>query len=494
MSAYERLSVLDRFFLDTEGDCTHMHIAAVMMFDARPLRNASGGIRVDEVRQYIESRIHLIPRYRQKLMVTPITRHPYWVDDKDMNLDYHVRHTSLPKPGSVRQLKRLAARVMSQKLDRGKPLWEIWIVEGLADDRFAIIAKTHHCLIDGLGGVDLMTVLFDRSFNRNPLEVHPWSPPPPPMPSALLKDEFFHGLSLPGEAARASLRYLANPAKACADAGNGVSMLAEIAGIGLRRASDTPLNRAIGPHRRFDWATVDLGILKAIKNELGGSINDVILATVAGAVGRFLELRGVSSIQQSRMDFRVFSPVSVESPNSAAGSSQVTGIVCPLPIASRDGRERLDLVRQSTEHIQSIQDAVSADTISNAEGWMVPNLLSLGARVAMRSRAYNLVVTNVPGPQHPLDLLGAKLLEPYPLAPLFVRQTLGIGLFSYAGKLCWGINADWDQIPDLHDFVRNLRLSLQELISAAKIEVDPCDVDNTGLIVDDEVKAPRPFA
>jgi WS/DGAT/MGAT family acyltransferase len=468
VAKYERLGVLDRFFLDMEGHDTHMHIAATMLFDAGPLRTEHGGIDIRKIRAYIESRLHLIPRYRQRLAFVPIERHPVWIDDDRMNIRYHVRHASLPRPGDIRQLKRLAGRIMSQQLDRGKPLWEMWVVEGLEDDRFALITKTHHCMIDGVSGVDLMTVLLGMSPDAVIEEAPTWSPDRAPTSLELARDEILRRSVLPFTLVGEGLRILADPRAAWEHASEIVSALTQVASMGLRSSADTPLNRPVGAYRRFDWTTFDLDRVKVIKNELGGTVNDVVLATVAGAIGKFLELRGVSLLDQQHMRFRAFCPVSVRSDSDRGRlGNQVSGMIVELPIAERDPGVRLAMVSERTGELKEVNQALGAEILTAVSDWTTPTLLGLGARVAVRARAYNTIVTNVPGPQLPLYLLGARMVEAFPLVPLFINQALGIALFSYYGKLCFGINADWDLLPDLHRLLESLNESFEELAAAA---------------------------
>lgn len=468
MPRYERLSVLDRFFLDMEGQSTHMHIAAAMLFDAGPLRTEHGGIDIRLIRKYIASRLHLIPRYRQRLSFIPIERHPVWVDDDRMNLRYHVRHASLPRPGSLRQLKRLVGRIMSQQLDRGKPLWEMWVVEGLEDDGFALITKTHHCMVDGISGVDLMTVLLGTSPATAVSEAPTWAPQRPPSGFELVRDELLRRSTLPLTVFSEAARVLTDPKGTCEQAADVLSAIAQTASIGFRGSSDTPLNRPVGPYRRFDWTTFDLAKVKLVKNALGGTVNDVVLATVAGAVGKFLELRGVSRLDQAGIKFRVFCPVSIR-PASDRGrlGNQVSGMIAELPIAERDAGVRLATVTERMRELKQMNQALGAEMLTAVSEWTLPTLLGLGARLAVRARAYNTIVTNVPGPQLPLYLLGSRLRQAYPVVPLFTNQALGIALFSYDGMLCFGVNADWDLLPDLHHFIEALDQSFEELVATA---------------------------
>jgi len=465
---YERLTALDRFFLDVEKKATHMHVAGAMLLEAGPLKKADGGIDIKRIRDYIASRLHLIPRYRQRLSYVPIENHPVWVDDERMNLRYHVRHSGLPRPGDLEQLKILTGRIVSQKLDRSRPLWEFWIVEGLEEDRFAIISKTHHCMIDGISGVDLMTVLLNISPEDAFEDTPTWNPQPRPSALEMLGDALWRRALTPFSVLGMAGKMATNPRAVCRTLSESVTALAQTAELGFRGGSDTPLNRQIGAFRRFDWVTFDLTDVKQVKNALGGTVNDGVLATVCGAVHRFLEKRGVTERQQERMNFRVFCPVSVR-PESDRGrlGNQVSGMLVDLPIGERDARRRLLRIAETTALLKEQNQALGAEVLTAVSDWTLPTLLSLGARLAARARAYNLIVTNVPGPQIPLYLLGARVVEAFPLVPLFGNQALGIALFSYAGKLCWGFNADWDLMPDLRDFVRGVQESFDDLRAAA---------------------------
>ena len=468
MSIYQRLSAQDRSFLDLEGDETHMHVAGAFLFEKGGLSTPAGGVDIDRIRDYVASRLHRIPRYRQRVAWIPLENHPVWVDDDRFNIHYHVRHTALPAPGDDRQLKRFCGRVLSQQLDRGKPLWEIWVVEGLEHDRFALVTKTHHCMVDGLSGVDLLAVLLSPTPEKEYDPAARWYPNPAPGAGELLRDALLRRLGMPLATARAALHALRDPTAALAQARDLLGGLGQSIASGLVPAADTPLNRPIGPHRRFDWVAFDIDEVKRTKQRLGGTVNDVVLATVSGAVSRFLAQRGIPRARQRELDFRAFCPVSVRADHErGALGNRVSSIIASLPIAEADPRERLARVRKITGDLKQSKHALGGEVLSSVSEWTAPTLAALAARLAFRNRLSNLVVTNVPGPQIPLYLLGARMLESYPMVPLFERQALGVALFSYAGGLYWGFNADWDQLPDLHDFVVAIDHSFRELCEAA---------------------------
>ncbi len=466
---YDRLSPLDASFLALESRTTHMHVGAVTIFEAGPL-SEDGGVDFAKVRSHIASRLHLIPRYRQRLAWVPLEQHPVWVDDEHFNLDYHVRHIALPHPGSEEQLKQLAGRIMSQQLDRAKPLWEITVVEGLTDGGFALISKTHHCMLDGVAGVDLMAVLLAPAPTDEIEPPPPWEPRPAPNGTELLVKE----------ASRRISRVLASATHIREIPGDIGSVVGDVAhrlrAVGasltsgwLVPADASPLNGQVGPNRRFDWLRSELSEVKTIKNLLGGTVNDVVLATVAGGVRRFLlEHRGVSEEALAGMEFRVMAPVSVRS-SSGGGTlgNQVAMWLVPLPVGEADPVRRMEIIQAETERLKATDQALGAATIVRMSAGAPLTLVSLGARLAANARPFNMTVTNVPGPQFPLYLLGSRLEATYPLVPLWEGHGVGIALFSYAGGLFWGLNGDYDLMPDLTEFAATLGLALGELHDAA---------------------------
>jgi len=468
MANYERLSPLDRTFLDLEYPETHMHVAAVAVFDAGPLRTRDGGIDIEKIRKYVASRLHLIPRYRQRIARIPLENHPVWVDDDRFNLEYHVRHTALPRPGGDEQLKLLTGRIVSQQLDRGKSLWELWIVEGLDGDRFAMISKTHHCMIDGVAAVDLASLLLSPSPDATIPDPQPWQPHSAPSRRELVMEEARRRLAAPLEFGKAVLNAVQSPVEAAESVSEQISAVTETLGAGLFPASESPFNLPIGPHRRFECTAFELADVKRVKNALGGTVNDVVLATVAGAVGSFLGSRGFSPEQIAQLDFRALVPVSLRA-SSERGTlgNRIASWAARLPIAQTDPRRRMEAVRAVTADLKQSRQAMGAEVLARVSDWTVPTLLSLAMRLAARARAFNLTVTNVPGPQLPLYMIGSRMLAAYPLGPLFLDQALNIALLSYDGRLHWGLNGDWDVLPDLRDLVTAIHASFDELLQAA---------------------------
>jgi WS/DGAT/MGAT family acyltransferase len=448
MAGYERLSALDASFLEIEDESSHMHVAATLVFDARPLHAPHGGLDMERIRAYVASRLALIPRYRQRLAYVPVERHPVWIDDARFNLFYHVRHTALPRPGEERQLKRLCGRIMSQKLDVTKPLWEIWVVEGLEQDRFALIAKAHHAMVDGISGMDLLTVILSPEPATSFTPAAPWRPRPAPTPAQLIVGELWRRTTGALMLGRATARAVLAPRRAFASVADAVAGLAEALGAGGVPASATPLNEPIGPHRRFDWLHLPLADVKAVKSALGGTVNDVVLAAVVGAARRFLAERGVPL---DGLDFRAMVPVSVRGSGERGQlGNRVANFVARLPIDVPDPGARYRRIVDVTRSHKDSRAVLGTEFIETLSDWTATAVMSQIMRLGVQRRAYNLVVTNVPGPPVPLFLLEAPLQAAYPMVPLFRNQAVGVALFSYAGGLFWGFNADWDAVPDLH--------------------------------------------
>jgi len=466
MAHYERLSALDASFLGIEDESCHMHVGAVLIFDATPLRRPDGGIDIERIRTAIHARLHLVPRFRQRLAYVPYERIPIWMDDDRFRLAYHVRHTALPHPGDERVLKRLVGRIMSQALDRKRPLWEMWVVEGLEGDRCALISKTHHCMIDGISGADVMSVILSPIPEEDPGIPEPWKPRPKPSDARLMVDELLRRAAQPPAAMRAVYETLRDPQTKLRDLTDAAAGVVEAFAPAFSPVSRTPLNVEVGPHRRFDWTDMRVADLKAVKHVLGGTLNDVVLATVSGALRRFF---GQRNLDPGDLEIRAMVPVSVRSHDERGQlGNRVTQLVAPLPVNIADPVERLHAVHRTTAGLKESRQALGGEVMTAISEWTVPNVLVQAVRLASRARPYNLIITNVPGPQIPLYLLGALMRTAYPVVPLFANLALVVGLFSYNGGLYWGLNADWEQIPDLHEFIVALEASFKELQQAAQ--------------------------
>jgi diacylglycerol O-acyltransferase len=442
-----------------------MHVAGVMLFEGPPPP-------YDELLEVFERRLPLVPRYRQRLAFVPLGQgRPKWVDDPHLNLRYHVRSTALPSPGSEEQLQDLAGRVFSQQLDRDKPLWEVWLVEGLEGDRFAMLSKTHHALVDGISGVDIMSVLFDTS-EEPAAPTAPgdrWLPRPLPSRAQLLAEALLERATIPTEIARSVRAVFRGPrriAEAARDAAVGVGAMAW---AGLNPAPSTPYNRPIGPHRRFTWVRASLRDVKGIKDSLGGTVNDVVLATVAGALGRHLRRRGRNT---DGLELKAMVPVSVRQDiERGALGNRVAAMMAPLPVWCQEPVARLDIVREELKELKSGGQAVGAQVLTDLSGFAPSTIMDQASRLMSRQRFFNLVVTNVPGPQFPLYLLGRRMLDPFPMVPLAKNQALGVALLSYDGAINFGIVGDFDLLWDLDEFGTDLEESLEELATAAGVEL-----------------------
>ncbi|MCP5067479.1 MAG: wax ester/triacylglycerol synthase family O-acyltransferase [bacterium] len=467
--SYTRLSAQDATFLDLESTSHHQHIAATLVFESGPLRTREGGVDIQRIRDYVESRLHLLPRYRQRLARIPVENHPVWVDDPHFNLGYHVRHTALPLPGDASQLKEISGRVLSQQLDRERPLWEIWVVEGLdGGERFALVQKVHHCMIDGISGVDLMAILMSPDAEVLCPPAPPWKPRPIPSGIEMLTGDLARRFSEAAEAVRSAPEVLRDPLGLVGRIREGAQAVSETLGAGLHNASETPINQPLGPHRKFEWHQMDLARVKRVKQSLGGTVNDVVLATVAGALRRFLTLR---RLDLNRLEIRANVPVSLRSTDERGTLGNRIALLMPeLPVDEADPVTRLDRVHATMAELKHSRLAMGAEVLAAVSDWTSATLLSLAVRGAARGRPYNLVVTNVPGPQLPLYLLGARVEACYPVVNLLPNQGLGVALFSYAGTLFWGFTADLDQLPDLGSFVDAIDQAFLELEEAAEAE------------------------
>ena len=466
---HDRLSALDTSFLHLERDGAHMHVASVLVF-------AGEAPTHEEFMAGVEARLHLVPRYRQRLAYVPLAQgRPVWVDDPHFNIAYHVRHSALPVPGGERELRNLAGRLFAQPLDRHKPLWDMVLVERIQDEdgerRFAIISKTHHSLVDGVSGVDIMSVLFDLTPDA-PAPEPPdaaWVPRPTPTAPELLAEALLERATVPREAARGLRALTRAPREVAGRAVEGLSGLGALAfASAASPAPPTPLNVEIGPHRRYTWVDADVPTFKAIKTALGGTLNDVVLASVALALGRFLRERGEDT---EDLVLKAMIPVSVRADaQRGALGNQVATMWAPLPVGIDDPAAVLAIVHAAMQGLKESGQAVGAATLTTLADFAPPTIMTQAARLQSRQRYFNVVVTNVPGPQLPLYMQGRRLERFYPVVPLARRQALGIAIMSYDGKLGYGLLADYDAMPDLGSLAGHLDDAIDDLASAAGVE------------------------
>jgi WS/DGAT/MGAT family acyltransferase len=458
----DRLTAIDASFLAQEHASSHMHVGALAVFEGP-------APAYEDLLDHIRSRLHLVPRYRQKLAFPPIEMGmPLWIDDPSFNLEYHIRHTALPDPGSEEQLMLLTARIFSQRLDRSKPLWELWLVEGLAGSRFALISKTHHSMVDGVSGVDLATVLFDLSPVPQPVEHEgdAWVPHSQPSGAELVaagvRGIVRSGFKLMGGA----IDSLRHPERTLGSAREAAEGIGEIVWAGLNPAPKSPLNTEIGPHRRFVGVRARLDDYKLVKNTFGGTVNDVVLTVVSGALRRFLDARGVRT---EGLELRALVPVSIRPRGAEAElGNQIAAMRGPLPVYIADPVARLRTVSQAMDGLKESKQAVGAEVLASVQNFAPPTVMAQASRLNFSTRLFNLIVTNVPGPQFPLYILGREMLDIFPVAFLPEQHALAIAIMSYNGGLNFGLLADFDALPDVGEIARGLEESLDELVQRAK--------------------------
>jgi WS/DGAT/MGAT family acyltransferase len=460
--ASDRLSGLDASFLHLEQGPAHMHVASTTVFE---------GPAPDYVAlcEHIDSRMHLVPRFRQKLRQVPFGQgRPKWVDDPRFNLRYHIRHTALPPPGSDDQLLTFAARVFSQRLDRSKPLWEMWLVDGLDGGRFAIVTKSHHAMIDGVSGVDITNVLFDAAAEPEAAPgAESWTPRPEPSDAQMLGEALVERATSPAEIVRGARALLRGPRRLARAAIDAAEAAGTFARAGLA-APSSPFNVDIGPYRRFATVQADLGQIKRIKNAAGGTVNDVVLAAVTGALGRYLRQHGQSTHE---LELRAMVPISVRTADQhGALGNRVSSYMAPLPVWCSDPAERLRVISETMGDLKQSKQAVGATLMTELADFAPPTIAAQAARLQSRQRFFNLVVTNVPGPQFPLYLLGRELRAIFPMVPLAKRQAVCFGIMSYNGQVNFGLTADYDAMRDLETLADDLRESLAELATLAPEE------------------------
>jgi WS/DGAT/MGAT family acyltransferase len=466
MASPDRLSALDSAFLHLESSGpSHMHVASVMVFRGR-------APSLDEFVQYVHGRIHLVPRYRQRLAFVPLDQgRPVWVDYPHFSTAHHIRQTALPQPADDAALKAFAGRVFSQRLDRYKPLWELWLVERLTRGRFAVIAKAHHALVDGVSGVDITTVLLDRDPDKAS-NGHggppPWVAKPPPSSARLLADALLERATLPSEMVRGARRAVRAPRRALGRVREDLTSLGVLTWAGLGSpAPPSPFNVDIGPHRRYASLDSDVETFRAIKDALGGTINDVVLTVVSLALGSYLRAEGTDT---TGLELRAMVPVSVRAQaEDGALGNRVAAMWAPLPVGIESPLDSHAHIKQAMKHVKMTGQAVGAQVLTNLAGFAPPTILSQAARLQARQRYFNLVVTNVPGPQFPLYLVGREMLAMYPVLPLARRQALGIAVLSYNGHLGFGLLGDYDRLPGIETIASEIKRSIAALAKAAGV-------------------------
>ncbi len=454
-----RMSAQDSSFLHIESAESPMHVGGVSIFAGPPPAP-------DEVLTMVASKLSMVPRYRQIVRFVPFgLSRPVWVDDPHFNLGYHVRRTALPDPGGEAELRALVGRVMSQNLDRAKPLWEMWFVEGLEKGRWALLSKVHHCMVDGVASTDLMTVLLDAEPAPRRSAPEPWTPEPQPSSARLLGDALVEQAASPVAAAERLVAAARAPLQLGALLGDTARGVAGFAGAAGRPAGSS-LNGSLGPHRRWAWARGRLSDVKRIREALGGTVNDVVLAAITGGFRDLLEGRGESTDRT----LRTLVPVSVRRPGERGSyNNRVSAMFAELPVRIEDPAERLRSITVQMAGLKESRQAVAGEVLTSLSGFAPPMLLALGARLATRlpQRSLNTGTTNVPGPQFPLYLTGREMLESFPYIPLFASVRVAVAIFSYNGAVSFGVSADYDSTPDVDVLATGIERGLSELGAAA---------------------------
>ena len=459
----ERLSPLDALFLHVEDGVNHMHIASCAIMEGPPPA-------YDDFVELVRSKLPRIPRYRQRVRFVPggLGR-PVWVDDPHFRLDYHVRHTALPPPGSVDDLRNLMGRLMSQELDRNRPLWETWLVEGLEDDTWALVSKVHHCMVDGISGTDLMAVVLDTEPDAEAVPIVEWTPQPEPTDAELLAQSLVETVSTPAELARWVRAMGRHPRRLAAEAGE---LLAGARSLGdrLRPNVELSIEGSIGPHRRWAWARTTLDEIKQVRSVLGGTVNDVVLTAITRGfrhllLGRGEELDGVV--------VRSLVPVSLRSRDDHSLNNQVSAMIAELPVGIEDPVARLNSIREQMQELKDSHQAVASTALNGLADLAPPVLLGLGLRTATAvlrrapQRSVNTVTTNVPGPQQPLYACGREMLEYFPFVPVSHGVRTGVAILSYNRKVSFGVTGDWDSMPDIEVLADGIEAGMAELLAVA---------------------------
>ena len=456
-SGVETMSALDASFLHVEDAVSHMHMGSVGIFEGPAPRQ-------DAVLAAVAGKLHLVPRYRQRVRFPPLAlARPIWVDDRHFNLDYHVRRTALPAPGGDAQLRHLVGRVMAQKLDRSKPLWEMWIAEGLGDGRWALVNKLHHCMADGVSGTDLLSVIFDVERRAQPAEAQPWAPAPEPSTARIVGSALADRAKTPYEGVRSLWATAREPGQAAGQAAEFARAVTSLRAL-LRPPAGTSLNGPIGPHRRWAWARGRLADIKAIRTARGGTVNDVVLAVVARGFRDLL--LGRSEPVEDRV-VRTMVPVSVRTPaDRGTYSNKVSVMFAELPVQVADPVERLATVRAQMQDLKASHQAVAGSTLTSLGGFAPAMLLALAGRVATGTpqHSVNTVTTNVPGPQHAIYLAGQRMLEYFPFVPLGGHVRIGVAVISYDGALNFGVTGDYETAPDTQVLCDGIEAGIKELL------------------------------
>jgi WS/DGAT/MGAT family acyltransferase len=469
MQGAQKLTPLDASFLHLETPRTHMHIGGVAIFEPSPL--GTGRALYDGLATAIAPRLDLMPRYRQKLAFVPLSLDtPVWVDDPDFDMSNHLLRAALPKPGGDRELRDLIGRVFSRQLDRRRPLWEIYIVEALRDGRWALLTKSHHAMVDGISNLELATLLLDvdPEPGRQPFGVSRWEARESPTGMGLFINSLRERVTRPVRMLNAARAVAGQPgrlANALRDTASGLASMAEHMGT-----AKSTINGKTGPTRSYAYSRFPLGDFRTIKGAFGGTINDIVLAVVASGLRHFLIARGVDPDDEQEA-LQALCPVSIrDTSERTALGNRLAMLLVRLPIGEVDPERRIAEVRRTVDALKARKQAVGADFLLNLAGFAPSTLHAMVARASLRQIAFNLIVTNVPGPQFPLYCQGAKLVEVFPIAFLYDGQELAIAIFSYLGQLNFGYLVDAQGVPDIDVFAQCVEEGMRELVEAARAD------------------------
>jgi diacylglycerol O-acyltransferase / wax synthase len=463
----DRMNPLDAEFLYLEDGTTHMHIASCAVFEGPTPAYA-------DLVALFASKLPLVPRYRQRVRFVPMDLgRPVWVDDPHFNLEYHLRHSALPPPGDEAALCRLMGRLMSQELDRNRPLWEAWVVEGLAGGQWAVVSKVHHSMVDGVAGVDLISVVLDHERVAAAPVADDWEPGPDPSGTRLAVDAVVNLVSSPGELLQAAWRTVRAPRRAL-ERGWAIASGLRWYGSALRPTPRTSLDGTIGPHRRWTFAGASLGDVRTIRHALGGTVNDVVLAAVTSGFRDLIVARGEDP---DHVALRTLVPVSMRD-QTAHGvyDNRVSAIFLDLPVHLEDPLERLAAVHEQMDRLKQSHEAEAGEALTHLADAVPPALTAQATRLVSRlvtrvpQRTMNTVTTNVPGPQFPLYAAGREMLEYLPFVPLGPGVRIGVAILSYNGQLRFGITGDYDTAPDIDILADGIDAAVTTLLRLARAD------------------------
>jgi diacylglycerol O-acyltransferase / wax synthase len=468
----ERMTALDTWFLHVEDDVNHMHIGSIGVFEGPPPR-------WEELRDAIDAKLDLIPRYRQRYRdVARGLARPVWIDDPHFELDYHVRHTALPRPGDDDQLRRLVGRIMGQQLDRRRPLWETWFVEGLEGERWAMISKVHHCIVDGIAGTDLLATVLDDDPDAvvvhaprpgagdRPAEDGTGDDPARPLVGAVAHA----ATAVPRRVGQALAAPLRDPVGTVGAAAAAVKGVGELSGI-VRRMPPSSLTGPIGPHRRFATAEASLDDAKAVKRALGGTVNDVVLAAITTGFRDLLAGRGELTATSV---VRTLVPVSLRRADQRGDlHNLVAALFLALPVGTDDPAERYRVVRDTMQELKGSGEQVTTAALVGASDLAPTAFVGLALRgvsslLHRHQRYVTTVTTNVPGPQTPQHLLGRRMEKAYPYVPIAEGIRIGVAIFSYDGQLTFGVTADLGEVPDVDVLADGITRGMEELLALVR--------------------------